>query len=417
MKKSTASIVIKLLPILLLATVLHGCSKTSVSGNTPNPPTAVAQVLNCDSIPAELTDRGDGVDYIIKCNVQLSGSSRKLTIDPGVTIQFDGVGSGISVSGGAALKMVGTATKPIVLEGTTDAPGAWTGIQIGNTQNIDNQWEYVTLKNAGAGTYAAGLFMADNAYFLNNTQISIKNCILTNNKGYGIWDYDNGYGYARTVFVDFKNNTFSKNTNAPLNITIDGIGKLDTLSTYTGNGQNYIEIHGFGLYNNTLVQNLNVPYLVGGSIGIHQRLNISPGVIFQFNTDAGFNLDAQYRGAGTFIANGTAAKPIQFVGYTPGKAVWLGLSLGNNDPEILLNYCVVDGAGSNIPNSGTACVGDTKGAINFYPSCSTATAKPVATNCTVSNSGGYGIIYAKGAAISFSGNKYTSNSLDNEHAF
>jgi len=379
---------------------------------------AVTKVIDCSTgatIPTVFTDLGEGVDYIVRCSISITNGAI-VTINPGVTIQFEVANAGFIVKGGAALKMIGTATKPIILQGKTSTPGSWTGIQIGS-ENIDNQWQYVTLKDAGAGTYAAGLLISDEAYFLGNSQISIKNCTFTNNKGYGIWDLDNGYDYPRTVFTGFDSNTFTQNTNAPLSITADGIGKLDAKSTFSNNGQNYIEVHGKrGLFANTIVPKLSLPFLIMDNIEIHQRFNILPGVSFQFYTDAGFNLDAQYKGNGTFIANGTATNPISFTGYKSGKGVWLGLSLGNNDPEIILNYCMVDGAGSNLHNN-SACICNVKGAVNFYPYINGATSKPIATNCTISNCGGYGIIYRKGSVINFTGNTYSNITLDNEKVF
>ncbi|RKR85771.1 uncharacterized protein DUF5018 [Mucilaginibacter gracilis] len=374
---------------------------------------AMTQTIDCSNVPAVLQDLGAGVDYIIKCNITLSGS-QVLTIKPGVTILFDGAATGITVTGRSALNMVGTAAKPIILQGKTNTQGSWTGIQMDSPNNL-NQWEYVTVQNAGGGQYPAGLLIADDAYFLHNTQVSIKNCTFSNNKGYGIWDSDNGFSYTRTVFAAFQNNTFTGNSDAALNITMDAIGKLDAASHYAGNGQAYIELHAVnGLNANSTVQKLELPYLVVGSIELHQKMTISPGVTFQFYTDAGFNLDNQYRGSGTLIASGTASAPIRFVGYKSGNGIWLGLSLGNNDPANILDYCVVDGGGSHIPNASTACIGDTKGGINFYPSCSSWATAPRATNCTVTNSGGYGIIYKKGVTPNFAGNSYSGNLLANQ---
>lgn len=405
--------------ILLLMCVfaISSCSKKKDDQPTTTVPPAITQTIDCSkTIPSILEDLGDGVDYIVKCNIQLTGSN-VLTIRPGVTIQFEGTGSGITITNGAALKMIGTAAKPIVLEGKTATPGSWTGIQL-TSGNTENKWEYVTLQHAGGGKYAAGLLVADNAYFLHNTQLSIKNCVFNKNTGYGIWDFDNGYNYVRTVFTQFENNVFTDNSLSALNITIDGMGKLDTKSQYSQNGQKFIQIEGSeGLYSNTTVQKLDVPYQIVGIIGIHQRMTILPGVTLQFYKDAGLNLDAQYKGSGTLIANGTAANPIRFIGYQPGKGVWVGLTLGNNDPEISLNYCIIDGTGSIIPNSSTACVGDKKAAVNFFPSCNNWTNKSMVTNCTISNSGGYGILYKKGVVTNFMGNSYSNNTLDNEISF
>ena len=379
------------------------------NGSAPPP-----LVIDCNNIPSVLEDRSNGIDYIISCAITLT-STKSLTIKPGVRIQFDGETAGISVtSDKTALKMVGTAANPIILEGKTASPGSWTGIQL-NSNNTENQWEYVTMQHAGAGINAAALFISDNAYFLHNSKISIKYCTFKDNKGYGIRDQDNGYNYDRIIFSSFSSNNFSNNTNAPLCLTIDDIGSLDSQSNYGTNGQNYIEVHGKqGLTSNVLVQKLSIPYYIFESIGLYQKMTLSTGVTLQFYTDAGFNLDKQYIGKGTIIANGTAANPIRLVGYKAGKGVWLGLSLWNNDPEISLSYCNIDGAGSNL-HSNYGCISNVKAAINFG-SCD-YTAKPVVTNCIITNSGGYGIVHKKMAIVNFSNNSYSGNTLANEFAF
>lgn len=370
--------------------------------------------IDCNNVPAVLEDRGDGIDYIVACAINLKAGNL-LTIKPGVRIQFNGEATGITISSNdAALKMIGTADKPIILEGKTATAGAWMGIQQ-NSRHTENQWEYVTIQHAGAGTNNAALYFTDNDYFLHNSKVSIRNCTFNNNKGYGIRDEDRNYSYNRIVFTAFSNNSFSNNSTAPVCISINNIGSLDAQSTFSNNGNNYIEVHGkSGLRSNVTVQKLSVPYYIFESIGLYQKMTVLPGVTMQFHTDAGFNLDKQYIGKGTFIANGTSANPIRFVGYKAGKGVWLGLQLESNDPEISLNYCTVDGAGSNL-HSNTACVANKKAALNFG-SCD-YTAKPVATNCTITNSGGYGIIYKKTAVPNFTGNTYTGNTLANEVTF
>ncbi|WP_276482564.1 DUF5018 domain-containing protein [Paraflavitalea pollutisoli] len=370
--------------------------------------------IDCNNVPAVWEDRGDGIDYIVSCAIVLK-SNKTLTIKPGVRIQFNGEAAGITISSSDEwLKMVGTAAKPILLEGKTATAGSWMGVKQ-NSKHAENQWEYVTIQHAGAGANNAALFFSDNAYFLNNSKITIRNCTFKDNKGYGIRDEDNGYSYDRTIFTAFSNNSFSGNTTAPLCITINEIGSLDAPSNYGTNGNNYIEVHGkSGLRSNVTIPKLSVPYYIFESIGLYQKMTVSPGVTMQFHTDAGLNLDKQYIGKGTFIANGTAANPIRLVGYKAGKGVWLGLQLESNDPEISLNYCTVDGAGSNL-HSNAACVANKKAALNFG-SCD-YTAKPVATNCTITNSGGYGIIYKKTAVVNFTGNSYSGNTLANEVTF
>ncbi|SDD78356.1 protein of unknown function [Mucilaginibacter pineti] len=371
---------------------------------------AVTQVIDCANVPAVLEDRGDGVDYIIKCNINIS-NYKVLTIKPGVTIQFDGEGAGITVVGGSivggGLKMVGTKDKPIILEGKTAKAGSWTGIQV-NSKNISNQWEYVTVRDAGAGQYAAGVLL-DNS---NNSpmQVSVKNCSFINNEGYGIWDYENGYAYGISIFSEFANNTFTDNTKSALKIKIGEAGSLDAASSYKNNTQKFIEVTGRLLLNNITVQNIGIPYVIEQVTELNQKMTINSGVAFQFTKDAGFYLGYLDNG-GTIIANGTAAAPIKFTGYEANiKGYWFGIELDNSDPQIEFNNCLFDGAGSI--KSDTYCSGNTKAALNFGGNCGSAlTGGGKVTNCTISNSGGYGINYRAGRSVTLTNNKFSGNTL------
>ena len=95
-------------------------------------------------------DLGLPVDYIIDGWVEIR-SNALLTIEPGVTIMFTGVDGGIGVGENAGLKMVGTAEKPIILEGPANNPnnGSWNGVRISSQRN-DNQFEYVQFLRGGS---------------------------------------------------------------------------------------------------------------------------------------------------------------------------------------------------------------------------------------------------------------------------
>jgi hypothetical protein len=87
-----------------------------------------------------------------------------LTIDPGVTVQFDAIaGNKLNVQG--ALVANGTVTQTITLTGVVTSPGSWGGISaIGTAATPAHvNLNYVTLDYGGAsGSYGAQLF-ADQA--------------------------------------------------------------------------------------------------------------------------------------------------------------------------------------------------------------------------------------------------------------
>lgn len=376
---------------------------------------SVTKAIDCNNVPTVLEDQGDGIDYTVGCPIVIPAGI-VLTIKPGVTIQFTTETAGIVIpdkstvgSNDGALNMIGTASKPIILQGKTATQGSWAGIAIASA-NINNQWEYVTIRDAGAGQYNSALFL-DNSNN-KNMQISIKNSHFINNLGYGIWDYDNKYAYPVSIFSAFQNNTFTGNSKSALKIKVGEAGSLDVTSSYVNNGQKYIEVTALkALVNNITLQNIEVPYLIENVVSLNQKMTIMPGTTLEFAQDAGLYI-GYLNAAGSIIANGTAAAPIRFIGSTPNiKGYWFGIELDNADPQIVFNYCNIDGGGS-IPG-GTGCANSTKTALNFGGRCgaSVAYGRGSVTNCKITNSGGYGLSYRSGHNVVLSGNTYSGNTL------
>lgn len=243
-------------------------------------------------------------------------------------------------------------------------------------------------------------------------QISIKNCHFINNSGYGIWDYENKYAYAVSIFSAFEHNTFTDNSKSALKIKIGEAGSLDVASSYINNGQKYIEVTAYRpLVNNITLQNIEVPYLIEDVVSLNQKMTIMPGTTLEFAQDAGLYIN-YLNAAGSIIANGTAAAPIKFIGFNSGiKGYWFGIELDNADPQILFNYCNIDGGGS-IPG-GTGCASPTKTALNFGGRCgaSITYGRGTVTHCKITNSGGYGLSYRTGHNVILSGNTYSGNTL------
>lgn len=373
--------------------------------------------FDCNStIPEVWEDLGDGVDYIVKCYLQVGGNSGKvktLTIKPGVRIQFDGGSSGFNIVSTAFLKMTGTAAKPIILEGKVTSTGSWRGVYL-EANNLENQWDYVTLRHAGATTdQKAGLKL--DGY--NSERISLKNCTFSDNTGYGIEVSDYLSGNSR--FVAFESNTFTNNTKSAVRICQQQLGSLDSKSSYANNGQKYIEVaEGDPSTEDVVVEKLEVPYRILNIIKPRAKTTIKPGVRMEFASDAGFYVSETFRTA-AFIANGTAADPIRFVGYLANtKGVWAGINVQSVSPETMFDYCVFDGAGSSV--DAFFCVQKTSNAaliLGREYSCTPSTSRGSITNCTFSNSAGYGISYRSSDPVTASNNTFSGNTKANVFNF
>jgi Domain of unknown function (DUF5018) len=368
-------------------------------------PTAVTtKTIDCDTaIPEVWEDLGDGVDYLVKCNISI-GNTKVMTIKPGVKIQFEGGSSGFYVTSQAALKMIGTAAKPIILEGKVATAGSWKGVEL-DAINIENQWEYVTIRYAGGGSNKAGLLLSgiDQAI-----RISLKNCTFSDNTGYGVYNDDDFF--SGNQFNGFENNVFTNNTKAPLKIRLSEMGSLDSKSSYDNNGLKYIEVAKSAYASDVElnIKKIDVPYRITALFGLRHRMVINPGVTMEFITDAGFEIANQFKNA-TIVADGTASQPIRLVGYIANtKGVWSGIHIENGNVETKLNYCIIDGAGSKefscTPSTSKAAV-----YLGLETHCIPYAGKGTVTNCTITNSGGYGIAYRLADAVTAKDNTFKDN--------
>ena len=376
---------------------------------TPAPVVTTKTISKSSDLPDVLEDLNDGVDYVITTDISISGI-RVVTVRPGVKIQFEGGSSGFTINGQSALKMIGTAAKPIILEGKVATAGSWKGVEI-KAINSENQWEYVTLNHGGGSSQTAGLRIG---YFSDATRVSVKNCTFSTNLGYGIWCNDNSY--AGTMFAGFSNNTFTDNTKSALKIRAVEMGDLDGQSKYINNGQKFIEIavQSPVLTDPITVKKIDVPYRVYSVIKSKDKITINAGVTMEFTSSSGFELSygATFKAA-SIVAVGTAADPIKFVGSIPGtKGVWLGFNLQNGNVENNLKYCQIDGAGSD----DFGCGANFKAAVIFGSGCGDA-GKGSVTNCNITNSGGYGIAYKEGDAVTVKDNTFKDNTKTDIYVF
>jgi hypothetical protein len=276
------------------------------------------KTIDCNTIIPEVwEDLGNGVDYVVKCNLRIE---KDIVIKPGVKIQFE-AGAGFRVYSGAnfSLNMIGTKEKPIVLEGKIAAAGAWKGLEFSQNKSLKNQWEYVTIRHAGDGQ-TAGVEIGD-------SNVWIKNSVFSDNKGFGISLTD-----QNASFKAFENNVFANNTKSALQLYLIQVSFLDAKSSYNGNGNNYILVKKVNFQSDITeditFQKLNTPYRIEDFIYMPKKLILKSGVVIEFGNDAGIDINQK---TGALVADGTASDPIKLVGYLPNtKGVWQGITSKTN---------------------------------------------------------------------------------------
>ena len=274
-------------------------------------------------------DLGLDVDYVVNGYVYIDGNAL-LTIEPGVTIMFEGVGDGFCLGENAGLKMVGTADKPIRLVNALNDnhPGAWYGIQISSKRN-DNQFEYVEFVNGGSGDDVITVF----------GKLSMKHCTIDGALHQGVALGGDG------VFTAFENNTIKNCGGYP--VWLNETNKASILgsgNTYVENGSNMINLASNYLYENTTINNQGIPYYVQEGLYVPEnvKITIEPGVELTFDYDRRFEITGDAR----FEANGTESQPIIFRGTTP-EDLWEGIMFESTRNGNVMNYCQIKNCGPN----------------------------------------------------------------------
>jgi hypothetical protein len=344
--------------------------------------------------------------------------NNSLTISPGNVLEFS-TGAGFRLGEQASdcltttgtLNATGTSGEHIVFKGVTAGKGTWLGIGI-NSSSPNNKLIYCDISGGGSDDlYNASDFSA-NITLQCESRVNIQHSTIAESGGYGIYMHEED---AR--LEDFEENTLTNNELAPILLHFPQVAGLDNASTYGGgNGREYIQVYGQAILDDDLtVQKLDVPYRInrdraGRKTYVEKALTIEPGVILEFETAAGIVLGSPGVDCipltGSLSAVGTADDPIIFRGATGGQGTWLGLGFNSSTSDNLLEYCEISGGGaSQMYNAG--------GQGNLVMTCS---ASLDVNNCTISDSGGWGIDFVQGTNSLTQANNTFSNNTDGDIA-
>ena len=259
-------------------------------------------VLACDVWKTEdvqLTDLGPGVDYIYPADCGLLQISKTVTIDPGVVIAFSEL-AGILVNEGGKLLANGTKEKPIILQGTANKKGFWSGVRIMSVTT--SELKFVQIKNAGIPADGQTLFSLDPAALIISGQAraDIQDCLI---EGSGSKGVEVGSGVNA---LKWERNTITGCDTRPLSISLPHVAALDKESSFSGNKDDRVELFGGAIKGEHTWKNIGVPYLkqeVGLSVRENSGLTLEPGVTIIFG--AGTALVAS---GGYISAKGTESR-------------------------------------------------------------------------------------------------------------
>ena len=289
----------------------------------------------------------------------------------------------MNVTGGATIKMLGTAEKPIQFRGagatSGTEKGSWGYLEI--STNSDNILQYVEFINGGKNTGYGVVRLGGSG------QLSMSNCKIDGSLGLGL----STSGSA--VLKKFEKNVIENCNKEPVHLGhISQAGAFDETSTLANNNDKFVSIsYGYLNGDNLTIKPTTVPYHLQSWIEVQKTLTVNPGVKFLMNTDASLSVS----NIGCLKMLGTVERPVQINGYVNSteKGSWKYVEIGtNNDNQ--LQYVEMVNGGSDA-NYGVLRLG--------------SSGKVSIKNCTVNGSKGHGISTAGGATItSFTGNTITA---------
>jgi hypothetical protein len=337
--------------------------------------TDIARV-DLSTIDADTEFRELGIPFLQVRDVYVQGAAT-VTFDAGVEYRV-AAGHQLNVgyaSSGSTIAVEGTASAPVTFRGETAVAGNWDGILINDTVTSQSHIRYAKIQHGGSSDPVLTI----------SAPITLDNVSLDTNK-VGVQIGDGGLNTDSTML------SITKTSDVPLTIRPNAIPTLPTGGDLTGNTTDQIAVKGSTVYQaKGTAPNLGLPYVFSADVYFQNgaALTVSPGVTFIMSS--GSVLDVGYGStAATFIAEGTAAAPISFVGLDTTSGYWDGLLFETTALSAsALDHVVVKNAG--VMNNG---------GIRLY--------KEIAvTNTTVSGSAGYGIFYSK----AFTKNYTATNTL------
>jgi hypothetical protein len=281
---------------------------------------------------------GLAVPYEVTGEISLTGNSF-VEIGPGAVFKFD-ENTGISVFQ-SRFSARGKKDTPVIFTGIKEVPGYWRGIRYVDSNSVDNVFEHVAIRYAGAsptykGVEPANLMLDD---YYGKVRLKLNNVELSHSANYGLYAEEK-------MDLDFGNNRLVNNKRGAALVHPFVIGALDDESEYAAEGEDgRLEILGAKL---DAVEStwpaIDARYVARGDILIRDdaHVTIEPGATIAFAEGAGMSV---YRARLT--ARGTKDKPITFTGLRQKPGYWKGIHLvDTSSVENVFEHVVIEYGGS-----------------------------------------------------------------------
>ncbi len=319
--------------------------------------------------------------YIIDGSLTLNEGA-VLTIEPGTTIRFNaGASLVVGYNNNTTFIADGDKKHPITFTSNATRPvaGAWTGIFFYDKTLSNSLMDNCIIEYAGVENYGAIRLLG--------STITMDSCEINECAGSAISATGS---FTEGGFKAFTNNTIRNYAQYAIEISANKVSVIDTTNRFDGEG-GILLLNKYSSSTPQTWKNLDVPYIVEGSLNIEGTLTVEPGTIFKFAANG--EMVFGYSENTTFIADGKSTDtPIIFTSTAPSPVAgaWVGLTFYQGAlSNCKLNYCTVEYAGSD------------QGAIDVVGN----TAFTI-TNCLINESASYGISFngSEAGALAFTGN-------------
>ncbi|MEP2773099.1 MAG: hypothetical protein ABJH05_13190 [Fulvivirga sp.] len=335
-----------------------------------------------------------GGSYYVSGNISFEGN---LTIAEGAIFEM-AENVQLYVAENAQFVASGSSGNEIVFTSNNISGGTkWQALAF-RSSNTNNLLNFVEVSHAGNSQYpfGSGTDYKVNIGLDNGGYVSITNSTISDGDGYGILVHDN-----ESELGDFSANNITNNQTG-VGLLANHVESLDGATTFSGNTQTEVEIFGSTLASSktsTWVDlNGNAHYRITGNITIEGNLTIDAGAYFESVEDVIFKVD------GSIDANGISGGEITFTSTSGIK--WDGLFISSSNANNSLEYVIVSRGGFSVMPFGSSAdyqcnIGVEKNAFLSI------------TNCTITDSDGYGVAVDQdgGGVFNESGTTYSGNVL------
>jgi len=314
--------------------------------------------------------------YTITDNIQIDGSSAVLTIEPGVTLNFEqDIGINVGESGAGKLVAVGTAQSPITFTSAASTPsdGDWSNVYFWGGTMGGSQLAYAKLDYCGSGGYGciAGFSVKPNRVTIDHVTIAH---VGAGSNGITEFDADSNFVITNST-LGASARGYAISAQAP---SFAGIGATNTFTDGAT-----IELGGGTVSTTTSWVDPGTAIAVTSALIVDGPttpvLTIGPGMTFKFGVDLA--LGVGYSDGGKLVIAGTAAKHVVLTSASssPSQGDWKAIQVWGSG-KATISYADISYAGSD---------GKTGGAVILEEGNSTS--QLLVDHTSLTNSLGYGV--------------------------